>query len=117
MLREAARVGKAGGQFETGEEDAERQRRASGDDREEEDAWKISRKSGKMFHMEPDDDGGVELAVVHDIEGEVISASLNSDYSPTLQLECTRGEIDSLDEGYGFESPSKKVCHEFKGGW
>ena len=66
---------------------------------EEEDSWVLSKKSGKMFRMEAgQEEEGVQVVVPHEVKGEVVSAFLNSQYSPTLHVECTREEIQSLED-------------------
>jgi hypothetical protein len=67
---------------------------------EGEDGWKLSKRTGKMFRMEPDSDETkaikTEVVVQHEVRGVVTSAFLNSEYSPMVHLECTATEIESL---------------------
>jgi hypothetical protein len=69
---------------------------------EEEDGWKLSKRTGKMFCMEPDSDETkvvkTEVVVQYDIKGVVTSVFLNSEYSPMLQLKCSQSEIETLEQ-------------------
>ena len=81
----------------------------------EEDGWKLSKRTGKMFHMEPDSDETkaikTEVVVQHEIRGVVTSAFLNSEYPPTLHLECTRTEIESLEQFFRTSTIYNTVAH------
>jgi hypothetical protein len=106
----ASKGGKVNGQLEPGNEDRDSDETLRAEHprlirRNEEDGWKLSKKTGKMFCMGQDSDRTklvkTEIVVQCDIQGVIASAFLDSEYSPTVHLECTRAEIERLEQFFG----------------